>query len=137
MTPGWGNSALFSVHFQGHQGEVFVLESHPNDPRVLLSASHDGLVKVWDMLMGVCLHTVTMDGEDEPSSIFDCKFSPDGLMCAAVDMSGNLTLMGFGSSVEYDKVRGRGGGVGPRVWSMTWCWGVRKWVWPHVWSMTR
>jgi WD40 repeat protein len=89
---------------------VFVLESHPSDPRVLLSAGHDGVVIVWDMLMGVCLQTITVVGDDENmAAIFDCKFSPDGLMCAAVDMNGYLSLMGFGSSVEYSKVRGTGG----------------------------
>ena len=36
--------------------------------------------------------------------IFDCKFSPDGLMCAAVDSSGQLTLFGFGSSKPYQQV---------------------------------
>ncbi len=90
---------------QGHQGEVFVLESHPSDPRVLLTAGHDGLVIVWDMLVGACLKTVKVEGEDgNPAAIFDCKFSPDGLMVAAVDMNGHLSLLGLGSSVDYDKV---------------------------------
>ena len=36
--------------------------------------------------------------------IFDCKFSPDGFMCAAADSSGYLTLFGFGSSHLYEQV---------------------------------
>ena len=88
---------------------MFVLESHPCDPRVLLSAGHDGMVMVWDMLIGVCLQKVTVEGDDgNTAAIFDCKFSPDGLMCAAVDMNGYLSLLGFGSSAEYEKVRGWG-----------------------------
>ena len=82
-----------------------MLELHPTDSRILLTAGHDGLVMVWDMLAGQCLKMMEMKGEDgNLASIFDCRFSPDGLMCAAVDMNGYLTLMGFGSSKEYDKV---------------------------------
>lgn len=82
-----------------------MLESHPTDCRILLSAGHDGLIKIWDMLVGACLKTVKVEGEDKtPAAIFDCKFSPDGLMCAAVDMNGYLSLLGLGSSEEYGKV---------------------------------
>ena len=82
-----------------------MLEVHPTDSRILLTAGHDGLVVVWDMLAGQCLQKVEVKGEDgNPASIFDCRFSPDGLMCAAVDMNGYLTLMGFGSNDQYIKV---------------------------------
>lgn len=91
---------------------MFVLESHPTDSRILLSAGHDGLLTIWDMLVGVALKTVKVEGEEgNPAAIFDCKFSPDGSMCAAVDMNGYLTLLGLGSSQDYDKVRGWGRGV--------------------------
>lgn len=39
--------------FQGHEDEVFVLEPHPFDPRVLFSAGHDGNVIVWDLARGL------------------------------------------------------------------------------------
>ena len=39
--------------------------------------------------------------------IFDCRFSPDGSLCAAADGSGYLTLLGLGSSEPYKKVRER------------------------------
>lgn len=75
------------------------------DPRLLLSAGHDGLVMVWDMLTGSSLKTIRIEGEEgTPAAIFDCKFSPDGLMCAAVDMNGYLSLLGLGSSSDYKKV---------------------------------
>ena len=86
---------------------MFVLEPHPHDPRILLSAGHDGLVMVWDVTVGACLKKVELKGEDgNPAAIFDCKFSPDGLQCATVDMNGYLSLLGVGSSVGYKKVRG-------------------------------
>lgn len=44
------NSSL--LLFQGHEAEVFVLEPHPFDPRIILSAGHDGNVFIWDLLRG-------------------------------------------------------------------------------------
>lgn len=38
---------------QGHEDEVFVLEPHPFDPRILFSAGHDGNCIVWDLARGV------------------------------------------------------------------------------------
>jgi len=38
---------------QGHEAEVFVLEPHPFDPRIILSAGHDGSVFIWDLQRGV------------------------------------------------------------------------------------
>ncbi|KAF7247086.1 PH-interacting protein [Varanus komodoensis] len=46
-------SAEVTEHSEGHEDEVFVLESHPFDPRVLFSAGHDGNVIVWDLAKGV------------------------------------------------------------------------------------
>ena len=49
--------------------------------------------------------------EDEGvSCIFDCRFSPDGSLCAAADGSGYLTLLGLDSSTPYQQVRREGGG---------------------------
>lgn len=41
------------VYRQGHEDEVFVLEPHPFDPRILFSAGHDGNCIVWDLARGV------------------------------------------------------------------------------------
>lgn len=37
---------------QGHDDEVFVLEAHPFDQRIVLSAGHDGNIFVWDIDKG-------------------------------------------------------------------------------------
>ncbi len=37
---------------QGHQDEVYVLENNPVDPRIMLSAGHDGHIILWDLLRG-------------------------------------------------------------------------------------
>jgi bromodomain and WD repeat domain-containing protein 1/3 len=38
-----------------HTGSVFVLECHPTDPRMAMSASYDGLTIIWDLEKGVPL----------------------------------------------------------------------------------
>lgn len=47
------NAAVCVVQQQGHEDEVFVLEPHPFDPRILFSAGHDGNCIVWDLARGV------------------------------------------------------------------------------------
>lgn len=37
---------------QGHDDEVFVLEPHPFDSRIMLSAGHDGNIYIWDLSKG-------------------------------------------------------------------------------------
>ena len=56
------------------------------------------------MLAGVELNSFQLEWDNGPVCVFDCKFSPDGLRCAAVDSYGFLTIMGFGSNELYKKV---------------------------------
>lgn len=44
---------IMILYSQGHEDEVFVLEPHPFDSRVLFSAGHDGNAIVWDLARGV------------------------------------------------------------------------------------
>jgi bromodomain and WD repeat domain-containing protein 1/3 len=89
---------------KGHTNEVFVVECHPLESRILMTAGHDGVVIIWDMMNGVKLNEFQLEYEDEGiPCIFDCKWSPDGLSCAAADSFGYLTLFGFGSSFPYEK----------------------------------
>ena len=37
---------------QGHQDEMFVLENNPVDPRIVISAGHDGRIILWDLQTG-------------------------------------------------------------------------------------
>lgn len=37
---------------QGHDDEVYVLEPHPFDWRIMLSAGHDGNIYIWDLSNG-------------------------------------------------------------------------------------
>ncbi|XP_066999443.2 bromodomain and WD repeat-containing protein 3 [Anabrus simplex] len=87
---------------RGHKDEVFVLESHPYDPHVLLSAGHDGQIFIWDIITGksVASFQNTIEGQGH-GAVFDAKWSPDGTMLAATDSHGHILMFGFGSGFEY------------------------------------
>ncbi|XP_012278096.1 PH-interacting protein isoform X2 [Orussus abietinus] len=90
---------------RGHKDEVFVLESHPMDPRVILSAGHDGQLIIWDVLNTepmACFQNF-IEGQGN-GAVFDAKWSPDGTMLAATDSHGHLLMYGFGSGVERLKI---------------------------------
>ncbi|XP_011687322.1 PREDICTED: PH-interacting protein isoform X3 [Wasmannia auropunctata] len=90
---------------RGHKDEVFVLESHPIDPRMILSAGHDGQLIIWDVLNTepmVCFQNF-VEGQGN-CAVFDAKWSPDGTRLAATDSNGHLLMYGFGCSVEKLKI---------------------------------
>ncbi len=37
---------------RGHTNSVYVLDSHPVDPRIIVSAGYDGRVTFWDINKG-------------------------------------------------------------------------------------
>ncbi|XP_053988016.1 PH-interacting protein [Hylaeus volcanicus] len=90
---------------RGHKDEVFVLESHPIDPRVILSAGHDGQLIIWDVLNTepiACFQNF-IEGQGN-GAVFDAKWSPDGTVLAATDSHGHLLIYGFGSGVQKLKI---------------------------------
>lgn len=90
---------------RGHKDEVFVLESHPIDPRIILSAGHDGQLIIWDVLKAdpiACFQNF-IQGQGN-GAVFDAKWSPDGTMLAATDSHGHLMMYGFGAGVELLKI---------------------------------
>lgn len=89
----------------GHEDEVFVLESHPVDSRVLLSGGHDGRIILWDLVSGVSIRSFfnMIEGQGH-GAVFDCKFSPDGLLFASTDSHGHISIFGYGCSDPYRKV---------------------------------
>ncbi|XP_062843373.1 bromodomain and WD repeat-containing protein 1 isoform X1 [Trichomycterus rosablanca] len=90
---------------KGHEAEVFVLEPHPYDPRVMLSAGHDGNIFIWDLVRGCKIHHYfnMIEGQGH-GAVFDCKFTPDGHRFACTDSHGHLLIFGFGTSKPYDKL---------------------------------
>ncbi|KAJ8275266.1 hypothetical protein COCON_G00098910 [Conger conger] len=102
----WNSTTGNLVHvLMGHEDEVFVLEPHPFDPRVLFSAGHDGNAIVWDLARGVKIRSYfnMIEGQGH-GAVFDCKCSPDGQHFACTDSHGHLLIFGFGSSSKYDKI---------------------------------
>lgn len=83
---------------RGHTDELYVLESHPKDPHILISAGHDGKLFIWDVMDGTSLANFTnqIDGQGH-GGVFDAKWSPDGTMIAATDSHGHILMYGFGS----------------------------------------
>ncbi|MBN3285500.1 PHIP protein, partial [Polyodon spathula] len=102
----WNSYTGQLIHvLMGHEDEVFVLEPHPFDPRVLFSAGHDGNAIVWDLARGVKIRSYfnMIEGQGH-GAVFDCKCSPDGQQFACTDSHGHLLIFGFGSSSRYDKI---------------------------------
>ncbi|NXY69616.1 BRWD1 protein, partial [Glareola pratincola] len=89
----------------GHADEVFVLETHPFDSRIMLSAGHDGNIFIWDITKGTkTKHYFNMIEGQGHGAVFDCKFSLDGQHFACTDSHGHLLIFGFGCSRPYEKI---------------------------------
>ncbi|EDL03696.1 bromodomain and WD repeat domain containing 1, isoform CRA_c, partial [Mus musculus] len=89
----------------GHADEVFVLETHPFDSRIMLSAGHDGSIFIWDITKGIKMkHYFNMIEGQGHGAVFDCKFSQDGQHFACTDSHGHLLIFGFGCSKPYEKI---------------------------------
>ncbi|KAK7812259.1 hypothetical protein U0070_024413, partial [Myodes glareolus] len=90
---------------KGHADEVFVLETHPFDCRIMLSAGHDGSIFIWDITKGTKMkHYFNMIEGQGHGAVFDCKFSQDGQHFACTDSHGHLLIFGFGCSKPYEKI---------------------------------
>lgn len=93
------NGELIRV-LKAHQDEIFVTESHPFNPRLICTASHDGRIIIWDIGTtnkedeGKVLfqyHNMLDQGQGH-GAVFDCKWAPDGLSLAATDSHGHLLI---------------------------------------------
>ncbi|KAL7390370.1 hypothetical protein ABVT39_019828 [Epinephelus coioides] len=98
-------TAVSNYLLKGHDDEVFVLEAHPFDSRIMLSAGHDGNIYMWDLTKGVKIRNFfnMIEGQGH-GAIFDCKFSADGQHFACTDSHGHLLIFGFGCSRPYEKI---------------------------------
>uniref|UniRef100_A0A670Y4M1 Bromodomain and WD repeat domain containing 3 n=1 Tax=Pseudonaja textilis TaxID=8673 RepID=A0A670Y4M1_PSETE len=102
----WNSSTGQLLHsLSGHDDEVFVLEAHPFDQRIMLSAGHDGNIFIWDLEKGTKIRNYfnMIEGQGH-GAVFDCKFSPDGQHFACTDSHGHLLLFGFGCNKYFEKI---------------------------------
>uniref|UniRef100_A0A674BQK8 Bromodomain and WD repeat domain containing 3 n=1 Tax=Salmo trutta TaxID=8032 RepID=A0A674BQK8_SALTR len=102
----WSSTTGQLLHvLSGHDDEVFVLEAHPFDHRIMLSAGHDGNIYMWDLSKGSKIRNFfnMIEGQGH-GAVFDCKFSADGQHFACTDSHGHLLIFGFGCSRPYEKI---------------------------------
>ncbi|KAK1882757.1 Bromodomain and WD repeat-containing protein 3, partial [Dissostichus eleginoides] len=102
----WSTTTGQLLHvLSGHDDELFVLEAHPFDSRIMLSAGHDGNIYMWDLAKGAKIRNYfnMIEGQGH-GAIFDCKFSTDGQHFACTDSHGHLLIFGFGCSRRYEKI---------------------------------
>ncbi|XP_037323684.2 bromodomain and WD repeat-containing protein 3 isoform X2 [Pungitius pungitius] len=102
----WSTTTGQLLHvLSGHDDEVFVLEAHPFDSRIMLSAGHDGNIYMWDLTKGAKIRNFfnMIEGQGH-GAIFDCKFSADGQHFSCTDSHGHLLIFGFGCSRPYEKI---------------------------------
>ena len=104
----WNSStgALMHEFENAHSNNTFVLEPHPNNPNLLISAAHDGYVKLWNVSDGVVVEKFYNEIGDQGmhGGVYDLKWSPKLDMFAATDSHGHLSLFGYGSPVNYKNV---------------------------------
>lgn len=92
----FSNTGQLHMDLLHHKNEIYVLESHPTDPYIILSAGHDGLICVWNVLTGKRLVEFKNHVEGQGvGEVYDVKWSPDGSHVAASDAYGHILIFGF------------------------------------------
>lgn len=88
----------------GHTDSVYVLESHPFDTNIYMTAGHDARLILWSLIDGsvICRFEQWITGHG-PSPFVDAKWSPDGNSIAATDMFGTVNIYGRGPGTAYSK----------------------------------
>ncbi|MCO5594412.1 hypothetical protein L7F22_048442 [Adiantum nelumboides] len=88
----------------GHTKSTFVLDVHPYDPRIAMSAGYDGRVIIWDIWEGRSIHEYKIGD----FHLVDGKFSPDGTSIVISDEVGQIYLLATGEGrsqrdAKYDQ----------------------------------
>ncbi|KAK9831147.1 hypothetical protein WJX74_004971 [Apatococcus lobatus] len=95
----------------GHSASVHILEAHPSHPSLMLSASYDGLIIVWDIvsgqkITGFSTKATKPDGTSwvDPIQVADGHWAPDGQGIAVSDVAGQWHL--FQTVFDKDQAAG-------------------------------
>ncbi|KAH0767951.1 hypothetical protein KY285_003822 [Solanum tuberosum] len=88
----------------GHTESTYVLDVHPSNPRIAMSAGYDGKTIVWDIWEGAPIRTY----EIGRFKLVDGKFSPDGTSIILSDDVGQLYILNTGQGesqqdAKYDQ----------------------------------
>ncbi|UXI21639.1 hypothetical protein NH340_JMT07582 [Sarcoptes scabiei] len=101
----WSHNAKLKHILYGHEDEVYIIEPHPFDSRILLTGGHDDAIVIWDIITGTNIKTFYNALEGQGSgSLFDAKWSPDGTMFAATDSHGHVMFFGASNLNPYEKM---------------------------------
>lgn len=88
----------------GHSESTYVLDVHPFNPRIAMSAGYDGKTIVWDIWEGIPIRIF----EIGRFKLVDGKFSPDGTSIILSDEVGQLYILSTGqgeaqNDAKYDQ----------------------------------
>ncbi|XP_042432587.1 bromodomain and WD repeat-containing protein 1-like isoform X2 [Zingiber officinale] len=88
----------------GHEESTFVLDVHPFDPRIAMSAGYDGKLIIWDIWEGMPVRIY----ETGRFKLVDGKFSPDGISVILSDEVGQIFIIATGQGdsqkdAKYDQ----------------------------------
>ncbi|XP_058770312.1 uncharacterized protein LOC131643955 isoform X2 [Vicia villosa] len=88
----------------GHTESSYVLDVHPFNPRIAMSAGYDGRTIVWDIWEGIPIRTY----EIGRYRLVDGKFSPDGTSIVLSDDVGQIYFLSTGQGesqkdAKYDQ----------------------------------
>ncbi|XP_042055217.1 bromodomain and WD repeat-containing protein 1-like isoform X3 [Salvia splendens] len=88
----------------GHTDSTYVLDVHPFNPRIAMSAGYDGKTILWDIWEGTPIRTY----EIGPFKLVDGKFSSDGTSIILSDDVGQLYILSTGQGesqrdAKYDQ----------------------------------
>nr|KYP35904.1 PH-interacting protein [Cajanus cajan] len=101
----WNASDGSLVHsLTGHTESTYVLDVHPFNPRIAMSAGYDGRTIVWDIWEGMPIRIY----EISRFKLVDGKFSPDGTSIILSDDVGQLYILSTGQGesqkdAKYDQ----------------------------------
>ncbi|KAI4334951.1 hypothetical protein L6164_013646 [Bauhinia variegata] len=95
----WNAADGSLVHsLTGHTESTYVLDVHPFNPRIAMSAGYDGRTIVWDIWEGIPIWLYEMSR----FKLVDGKFSPDGTSIILSDDVGQLYILNTGQG-EWQK----------------------------------
>ena len=96
---------LHSLH--KHTEHIQNLKPHPIYPTIFCSSGCDGLLLLWDAENGKNLSEVYFPSTvetNEPISLHDVRWSPDGMQISACDSQGHVSFLGFGGNSKFLKI---------------------------------
>ncbi|XP_038700956.1 PH-interacting protein-like isoform X2 [Tripterygium wilfordii] len=98
----WNAADGSLVHsLTGHTESTYVLDVHPFNPRIAMSAGYDGRIIVWDIWEGVPIRTY----EISRFKLVDGKFSPDGMSIILSDDVGQLYILNTGQGESQEDAK--------------------------------